>query len=100
MSPFKFAVGIASNVAIFGVLVFLPAGTLEWGRAWIFLGVVLVGAVASTVAVSRANPAVLAERYRSPVKKGQPLADKILVSLDGYDAYRKRVRYRLIPLIW
>jgi len=20
--------------------------------------------------------------------------------LDGYDAYRKRVRYRLIPLIW
>ncbi|HEY3171758.1 MAG TPA: isoprenylcysteine carboxylmethyltransferase family protein [Thermoanaerobaculia bacterium] len=79
MSPLKLTVGIASNVAVFGVLLFLPAGTLHWWRAWVFLGVVLVGSVASTVSVMRVNPAVLAERYRAPVQKGQPLADKILV---------------------
>jgi protein-S-isoprenylcysteine O-methyltransferase Ste14 len=81
MSASKLIIGIASNVAIFGVLLFVPAGTLDWWRAWVFLGVVLIGAVASTLSVLRANPAVLAERYRPPVQKGQPLADKILVLL-------------------
>jgi len=79
MSPLKLIVGIASNVAVFGVLLFLPAGTLDWWRGRVFLAVVLVGSVASTVDVMRTNPAVLAERYKPPVQKGQPLADKILV---------------------
>jgi protein-S-isoprenylcysteine O-methyltransferase Ste14 len=81
MSASKLIIGIVSNVAFFGVLLFVPAGTLDWWRAWVFLGVVLVTAVASTLSVLRANPAVLAERYKPPVQKGQPLADKILVLL-------------------
>lgn len=81
MSPFKLIVGIVSNVLVFGILLFLPAGTLNWWRAWVFLVVVLVGTVASTMSVQRVNPAVLAERYRSPIQKGQPVADKILVVL-------------------
>lgn len=81
MSAAKLLIGVASNVAIFGVLLFLPAGTLDWWRAWVFLGAVLVGSVVSTVSVMRANPAVLKERYKPPVQKGQPLADKILVLL-------------------
>jgi protein-S-isoprenylcysteine O-methyltransferase Ste14 len=79
VSPLKIALGIVSNLVIFAGLLFLPAGTLNWPRAWIFLAVVLLGSVASTVAVLRVNPAVLAERYKPPVQKGQPLADKIVV---------------------
>jgi protein-S-isoprenylcysteine O-methyltransferase Ste14 len=81
VSAAKLLIGVASNVAIFGVLLFLPAVTLDWWRARGFLGVVLVGSVVSTVSVMRANPAVLKERYKPPVQKGQPLADKILVLL-------------------
>lgn len=60
---------------------FLPAGTLDWWRAWVFLGVVLVAAVASTAALYRSDMALLEERFKPPVQKGQPLADKILILL-------------------
>jgi protein-S-isoprenylcysteine O-methyltransferase Ste14 len=99
MSFFKLTLGVLSNVAIFGVLLFAPALTLDWWRAWVFLGVVFVGAVASTVALYRVNKGLLEERYKPPIQKGQPLADKIvlvlllagfagLVSFIALDAFR------------
>ncbi len=81
MSIVKLIVGVVLNVAIFGGFLFLPAGRLDWWRAWVFLGVVFVCAVASTVSVYRANPDVLAERFKWPLQKGQPRADKIVVVL-------------------
>jgi protein-S-isoprenylcysteine O-methyltransferase Ste14 len=81
MSIFKLILGVISNVAIFGVSLFLPAGTLDWWRAWVFLGVVLMAAVASTAALYRYDMALLEERFKPPMQKGQPLADKILVLL-------------------
>jgi protein-S-isoprenylcysteine O-methyltransferase Ste14 len=81
MSIAKLGIGVILNVAIFGVLLFLPAGTLDWWRAWVFLGVVLVLAVMSTVSLFRANRGLLEERFKPPIQKGQPLADKILVML-------------------
>jgi hypothetical protein len=32
--------GVLLNVVIFGGLLFVPAGTLDWWRAWVFLGLV------------------------------------------------------------
>jgi protein-S-isoprenylcysteine O-methyltransferase Ste14 len=66
-------------VAIFGALLFLPTRNLSWWRAWVFLGVVLVGATVSTVSVRLASPALIEERFKPPVQKGQPLADRIVV---------------------
>jgi protein-S-isoprenylcysteine O-methyltransferase Ste14 len=81
MSIFKLTLGVIVNVAIFGVCLFVPAGTLDWWRAWVFLGVVFIGAVASTVTLYRVNPGLLEERFKPPLQKGQPLADKIVVVL-------------------
>ena len=81
MAIFKLIVGVILNVAIFGGFLFLPAGTLDWWRAWVFLGVVFVGTVASTVSVFRVNKDLLEERFKPPVQKGQPFADKIVVVL-------------------
>jgi hypothetical protein len=81
MSIAKLVIGVILNVAIFGILLFLPAGTLDWWRAWVFLGVVLVLAVMSTVSLFRANRELLEERFKPPIQKGQPLADNILVML-------------------
>jgi protein-S-isoprenylcysteine O-methyltransferase Ste14 len=81
MSRFKLIGGVVCNVAIFGGLLFLPAGTLDWWRAWVFLGVVFVGAVASTASLYRASKDLLAERFKPPIQEGQPLADKIVVVL-------------------
>jgi protein-S-isoprenylcysteine O-methyltransferase Ste14 len=81
MSILKLTVGVLSNVTIFGLLLLLPAGTLHWWRAWMFLGVVFVGAVASTVSLYRTSKELLEERFKPPVQKGQPFVDKIVVLL-------------------
>ena len=44
MSIFKLIGGVIFDVALFGGLLFLPAGTLDWWRAWVFVGVVCFGA--------------------------------------------------------
>jgi protein-S-isoprenylcysteine O-methyltransferase Ste14 len=74
----KLIVGITLNMAIFAALLFLPAGTLQWWRAWVFLGVAFVATVATLVQLPRD---LLNERFKPPVQKGQPLADKIIVLL-------------------
>jgi protein-S-isoprenylcysteine O-methyltransferase Ste14 len=81
MSVLKAIAGVIINVAIFAGLLLLPAGTLNWWRAWAFLAVVFVDAVVSTASLFRINKDLLEERFTPPVQKGQPLADKILVVL-------------------
>jgi protein-S-isoprenylcysteine O-methyltransferase Ste14 len=81
MSILKLIVSIISNVAIFAVLLFLPAATLDWWRAWLFIGVVFVGGVASLVGLFPGHKELLGERLKPPMQKGQPLADKIVLVL-------------------
>ncbi|HKA33835.1 MAG TPA: isoprenylcysteine carboxylmethyltransferase family protein [Candidatus Binatia bacterium] len=81
MSVSKLIAGVIIAVLCFALPIFLPAGTLDWPRAWIFVAVVLVASAWSTAVVYRASPGLLKERFKPPVQKGQPLADKILVSL-------------------
>jgi hypothetical protein len=81
MSIFTVIASIIVNVAMFGGVLFLRAGTLEWWRAWVFFEVVFIGAVASTVTLYRVNRDVLETRFKPPVQTGQPLADKIVVLL-------------------
>lgn len=75
----KIIAGFFLTPAIFGVLLFLPAWTLNWPRAWAFLGVVLVSSIATMVTIFPARPDLLDERYKTPIQKGQPLADRFLV---------------------
>jgi protein-S-isoprenylcysteine O-methyltransferase Ste14 len=79
MSRSKLVSGIVLNAAIFATLLFIPAGTVRWWRAWVLLAVVVVGATASTVSLARIDQGLLEERFKPPVQKGQPLADKLVV---------------------
>jgi len=79
MFIYRLIVGVIVNMAIFGGLLFLPAGTFDWWRAWTFLCVVFIGTVATMVRVFASNEGLLDERLKPPIQKGQPLADKILV---------------------
>jgi len=77
----KLIASVIFNVAISAVLLFLPAATLDWWRAWLFIGVVFIGTVGAMVSLSRDHEGLLKERLKSPIQKGQPLADKIIVVL-------------------
>ena len=49
--------------------------------AWVLLGLVFVGGIATMLGVFRTRPDLLAERLKSPIQKGQPPADRVLVVL-------------------
>ncbi|HEY5791739.1 MAG TPA: hypothetical protein VIS74_00475, partial [Chthoniobacterales bacterium] len=73
------AAGALSNLGIFGLLLFLPAGTLDWWRAWVFLGIVTAASVATLLLVFRNNEELLRERMKPLIQKGQPLSDRLIV---------------------
>jgi len=81
MLVLKLIGSVVAQLAIFGGFLFIPAGTLRWWRAWVFLGVVFVASVATMIGVFRQNEALLDERFKPPVQAGQPLADKIVTLL-------------------
>ena len=58
---------------------FVPAWTLDWPRAWMLLGVMLVVRTATAVSVYRVNPELLRERAKSPMHADQPLSDRLLL---------------------
>src|SRR5512135_790242 len=73
--------GVVYSVAIFGGLLFLSAWTLHWWRAWVFLGVVFLASAGTMFGIFPGRPDLLEERYKAPIQKGQPLADKVLTPL-------------------
>jgi protein-S-isoprenylcysteine O-methyltransferase Ste14 len=79
MATIRAIIGILVYVGLFAALLFVPAGTLEWRRAWVLLGVLLVMRAIGAAGALRANPALVMERQRFPVHRGQPLADRVLL---------------------
>jgi hypothetical protein len=67
------------NSAVYGALLLVPAGTVLWWRAWVVLGAVFTGILATRLWVLRDDSGLLAERRKPPMQRGQPLADKLLV---------------------
>lgn len=98
----KFALIDIFNDVLVGVVLFGSAGTLNWPRAWVLLSVMLVIRMLGTWSILRVNPALLEDRARLPVRRGQPLSDRVLlpafmlsyalvVAFDGFDATRFRI---------
>jgi protein-S-isoprenylcysteine O-methyltransferase Ste14 len=63
-------------IVAMGALLFVPAGTLHWPAAWVFLGTIGVLGVAGGLWLAKTDPALLAERMRSMMQNDQPAADK------------------------
>jgi protein-S-isoprenylcysteine O-methyltransferase Ste14 len=70
-------------VAAMGALLFVPAGTLHWPAAWVFLATMAVIALGCGWWLARTDPALLAERMRPPMRDDQPAADKKIVVAFG-----------------
>ena len=71
-------------IAAMGLLLLVPAGTLHWPAAWAFLGTIgLALGLASGLWLAKRDPALLAERMRPMMQKGQPAADKKFMLVFG-----------------
>ncbi|MDH3662098.1 MAG: isoprenylcysteine carboxylmethyltransferase family protein, partial [Alphaproteobacteria bacterium] len=60
--PILVALAIFAMAAVFAVLIFVPAGRLDWTVGWIYLGVVIVYAIINWACLARWNPELIARR--------------------------------------
>ncbi|MBN9562654.1 MAG: isoprenylcysteine carboxylmethyltransferase family protein [Alphaproteobacteria bacterium] len=76
---------VVQNLAfavIFALLLFLPAGTWAWPQGWIFLAIFFGCSQATGLWLRKTNPALLAERMKSPFSADQrPLDRAIIVAI-------------------
>ncbi|HKM46701.1 MAG TPA: isoprenylcysteine carboxylmethyltransferase family protein [Terriglobales bacterium] len=104
----KICIVLGSESLFFAALLFGAAGTVRWPAAWADLILFIAGAFWITLWLARHDPALLAERLKSPLQKGQPFWDKILILplmvawcawlvLMGLDAVR--YRWSVMP-VW
>ena len=57
-------VQVMGMVVVYGMCLFIPAGTLRWWNAWLYLGLFLFSILTGGLYVARKNPAIINERGR------------------------------------
>jgi len=77
----KVIAGVVFNVAFYALLLFAPACTLHWWRAWIFLAVTVAVMALAIFSVLPDNADLFSQRAKGIIQKGQPLWDRVLVIL-------------------
>jgi protein-S-isoprenylcysteine O-methyltransferase Ste14 len=77
----KVIAGVVFNVAFYALLLFVPAGTLYWWRAWMFLAVTIVVMIAAIFSMLPDSAGLFSQRAKGVIQKGQPLWDRVLVIL-------------------
>src|SRR2546430_8995848 len=94
---------VVIDAAIIALLLFASAGSLNWGRAWILVALLLVIRLATAFAVFRVNPGLLRERAGLPIHAEQPVIDRFLIigvlatgfgalpALAGFDVFRRHL---------
>jgi len=68
------------ELVMFGLVLFLPAGTFNYWQAWVFLVVVAVSASAPSIYLLRKNPVALQRRMRGGPAAETRLAQKVVIA--------------------
>ena len=58
--------GSLAMVLVFAVLVFVPAGRLDWTLGWIYVGIVALNIIITWVCLLRWNPVLIERRMPMP----------------------------------
>ena len=66
--------------ALLGLLLFLPAGTLAWPQAWVFMALFIGCSEAIGVWLKKSDPDLLAARMKSPISADQKFSDRAVMS--------------------
>lgn len=77
----QLAAQIAVMAVVFGLALFVPAGTIRWPAAWIFLALMFGFTIASSIWLFRYDPDLLAERMTGIGRDDQESWDKTLLAI-------------------
>ena len=79
ISKSKILIHTFIKFSLFPVVLFWPAGTVNWPEAWIILLIFTLGIGYNIIWLIKNNPALLKERLNKSIQKDQKKWDKILV---------------------
>jgi protein-S-isoprenylcysteine O-methyltransferase Ste14 len=93
------------GLAVLGLLLFLPAGTLNYWQAWAFIVTFVAVTVFPTIYLARTNPAALQRRMRAgPLAEGRTLQKVVmtgvflaLFAMVVFSAYDHRMGWSPVP---
>ncbi len=74
-SRLRIALAFAGTLVVFGALLFLPAGRLDWVPGWLYMALVTANAGLTFAYLRRKNPELIEHRMR--IGKGTKTWDKI-----------------------
>ena len=74
---FKFVLG----VAVVGLLLFLPAGTMQYWNAWLLMGILFVPMFFAGIIMMFKNPELLKKRLQAKEKQ---VEQKLVIKLSGF----------------
>ena len=66
--------------AVFGLMLFVPAGTVNYWQAWVFLAVVAISVQIPPIYLLRTNPAALQRRMRGGPAAESRVAQKVVIA--------------------
>ena len=66
--------------ALFGLMLFVPAGTVNYWQAWVFLAVVAISVQIPPIYLLRTNPAALQRRMRGGPAAESRVAQKVVIA--------------------
>ena len=72
---FRIVLAFAGSIAVFGALLFLPAGRWDWGAGWLYLGIVMINTAINYAYLHWKNPVLI--EYRTRFGKGTKRWDKV-----------------------
>jgi len=72
-------VQVFGMVVVYALILFVPAGTLRWWNAWVYLGLFVGAVLTAGLYVARKHPEIVNERGR-PSEKTEPF-DKVFAAL-------------------
>jgi protein-S-isoprenylcysteine O-methyltransferase Ste14 len=93
------------GLVAFGVVLFLPAGTLNYWQAWVFIAVFTVVSIVPTIHLARTNPATLQRRMHGGPRAETRTAQKIIVTgnflvvfaMMAFSAFDHRMGWSTVP---
>jgi protein-S-isoprenylcysteine O-methyltransferase Ste14 len=78
-SGLRFAFLLLAFLGVFALIVFVPAGRIDWPAAWVWLGIMTIGLIAVRAHVMRVNPDLRNRRGR--VGEGTAKWDRIVLAV-------------------
>jgi protein-S-isoprenylcysteine O-methyltransferase Ste14 len=93
------------GLAILALLLFLPAGTLNYWQAWAFIATTLVATIFPSIYIARTNPAALQRRMHAGPRAEARILQKIVITgaflglfgMLAFSAYDHRMGWSSVP---